>query len=71
MSKVKDEAIQILEARLLDATNMLYYDMVIEGDYDYLLPYCKNGIEYINILKKLREDKEKYFLINLDCQCIK
>jgi len=47
---------------LLDPYDVLY-DMVSEGDYDYLLQYCKNGQEYINAIKKIKEAMYKHFFV--------
>jgi hypothetical protein len=45
---------------ILDIYDPLY-DMVSEGDYDYLLEYCKTGQEFINEIKKIRNDMYMYF----------
>lgn len=46
-----DKSIIKQAQNLLDPYDVLY-DMVSEGDYDYLSQYCKNGQEYINAIKK-------------------
>jgi hypothetical protein len=55
MNKIIEEAQKILD--IYDPM----YDMVSEGDYEYLLEYCKNGQDFINEIKKIRNDMYTYF----------
>ena len=54
----------IEEAQLLLDPSDQFYDMVSEGDYDYLLPNCKTGQEFIDIIKKIRAEIYKHFFVD-------
>jgi ASC-1-like (ASCH) protein len=41
-----------------------YYHMVSEGEYDYLLPNCKSGQEFINKIRELYTEMKTQFLVN-------
>jgi hypothetical protein len=54
----------IEEAQKLVDPNDIIYDMISEGDYDYLLEKCKTGQEFIDMIKKIRAEMYKHFFVN-------
>lgn len=58
MCHIIDEALSLIEV------DDPLYDIIIDSDYEYLIKYCKNGQEYINIIKKEKEMMKQIFFVN-------
>jgi hypothetical protein len=56
----------VKEAQALLNPEDRLYDMVSEGDYEYLIEEknCKTGQDFINELKKMFKSMHEYFFVN-------